>query len=175
MHMVMHRTSVVLDNALYESWRQSGLPLADLIRRGLASFTAAPAPTGIGDGGALAVLARIESHLAALLDRTPVVTEIEPLTPEERAQMREESARLFAQQERELAEGWHDELVAPDQDGDVVLTAAEAAVRLGLSPSAARDRLIRLQGHGLAERAEDSNAPGHPHLWRIVSVGAQLV
>jgi hypothetical protein len=121
------------------------------------------------DGDAIAVLLRIEAHLAALLGKVPDFADApaEPAGPEVWARQREEWACLREREERERVEQEREQLLGDGQDGEVVVTVDQVAVRLRLSWNGARDRLRLLESYGFAQRAEDDLGPGRAHRWRI--------
>jgi len=157
------KTSVTLPGDLHAAWKEAGLPLAEVIRRGL---------DGTGDTARHAAaetrLAQVEARVAQLeaRARASVLTTdadgladddawAEPPSVEEIEQRRERADQLKAAE-------WHRILIRriePDKTGQRVVTANTAGAAFRTGTGAARDRLHMLASFGLATFLDDGEIP----------------
>ena len=160
-----HKTSVTLPGDLHAAWKAAGLPLAEVIRRGL---------DGTGDAArhtaAETRLAQVEARVAQLEARASwasvftaeaddladeLVEPADPPTLEEIEQRREAAGRMKARE-------WHRALmlrVEPDKAGQRVVTANTAAAAFRAGTNSARDKLHMLTSFGLATFLDDGEIP----------------
>jgi hypothetical protein len=161
-----HKTSVTLPGDLHATWKAAGLPLAEVIRRGL---------DGTGDTARHAAtearLAQVEARLAQLEARAarPSVftADTDDLADYELAEPADPPTLEEIEQRRELhdrakAGAWHRQLVRhvePDKAGQRIVTANTAGAAFRLGTNAARDRMHMLASFGLATFIDDGETP----------------
>jgi len=160
-HGIMtHKTTVTLPDDLFAAWKRAGLPLADVIRRGLdgTGDTARHAATEARIAMIEHRIAQLEAgaaHAIVFGADTGDQAEAGDLDPEEWARQMEERERAKMSDRRA-------KLLA---SGKNPVTASDAIGVFHVAENTARSWLKQLAGYGYADQLD--HAEGEPYRWVI--------
>lgn len=173
MQQQTRRTTIALDDDLHRAWKATGLPLAELIRRGIE---------GTGDNArhvnAEMRLALVEARLSALETRpaahlAPMLS-VGLVEPDEPAESDEDYlARTRAETERRRHErlvAWHDRLwsaLRRDPERAAAVTVADVLDLTGVPQSTARTMMHQLVSAGYALQHPRRDGTGDPYRWTV--------